>query len=576
MPGWRQSWVLPAVAAALLLVGSVVAGVLLSAGGPSTASTATVAAGAAVASTAGGASAATGASTAAGASAAAGGGARSSSGSRARGGDSAAGVVSSRPLSDPPLTVTVGDTSVGNPIPSGFLGFSFEFQAVRTYTGSDPRHINPVLVQLIRNLTPGQAPVLRIGGDSTDVSYVPAAGVGPPAYVSYPLTPSWMATTAALAKRLGAKLIMGLNLGADEPRLAAAEARGFVKALGPSLEALEIGNEPNVYGKVTVAHSFFGVPVPARPKNFGYPAFHRQFNAIAAAAPRLTLAGPALAIGPTPSNGSWVGSMSRFLAGERRVSMMTVHRYPLRNCYVPPSSPQYPSISHLLSTYASAGLANSLKRWVAIAHGQHRLLRVDELNSAACRGKTGVSNAFASALWVTDALFSLARAGVDGIDMHTLPNAAYELFQFSDTGGRWRAQVRPVYYGLQLFAQAAPAGAQLLSVGDQGRNTDFSTWATRAPDGTVRVVLINKDQRRNRSVTLHLPAAVTATATVERMRAPSVSSTGGVTLGGRSYGAETASGELAAPRLAHVAATDGTIKLPVPHGSAALVTIPAG
>ena len=42
--------------------------------------------------------------------------------------------------------------------------------------------------------------MLRIGGDSTDVSYVPAPGVRPPAYVSYPLTPSWLATTAALAQ----------------------------------------------------------------------------------------------------------------------------------------------------------------------------------------------------------------------------------------------------------------------------------------------------------------------------------------------------------------------------------------
>jgi glycosyl hydrolase family 79 len=564
MPGWRKSWVLPAVAAAVLLVASVVAGVLLSDGGESAASTASAADGAAVASTGGAESAATGS------------GARSSSATGAHGGGAPSRVRPSRPLPDPPLTLTVHDTSVGNPIPSGFLGFSFEFQAVRTYTGSDPSHINPVLVQLIRNLTPGQAPVLRIGGDSTDVSYAPAPGVRPPAYVSYRLTPSWMATTAALARQLRAKMIMGLNLGADEPRLAAAEARAFVKAMGSSLEALEIGNEPNVYGKVTVAHSFFGMPVPARPKNFGYPAFRRQFNAIATAAPSLTLAGPALAIGPTPSNGSWVGSMSRFLAGEHRVSMMTVHRYPLRNCYVPPSSPQYPSIPHLLSSYASAGLANSLKRWVAIAHGQHRLLRVDELNSVACRGKAGVSDTFASALWVTDALFSLARAGVDGIDMHTLPDAAYELFQFSHAGARWQAQVRPVYYGLQLFAQAAPAGAQLLSVGHQGRNSGFSTWATRAPDGTVRVVLINKDQRRDRSVTLHLPAAVTASATVERMRAPSVASTAGVTLGGRSYGAQTASGVLAAPRLARVTATDGTMKLPVPDDSAALVTIPAG
>ena len=54
---------------------------------------------------------------------------------------------------------------------------------------SDPAQINPVLVQLIRNLTPGQAPVLRIGGDSTDVSYVTGAGRQAPALRRLPADP---------------------------------------------------------------------------------------------------------------------------------------------------------------------------------------------------------------------------------------------------------------------------------------------------------------------------------------------------------------------------------------------------
>src|ERR1700744_583749 len=56
------------------------------------------------------------------------------------------------PAADPSLTLTlsVKANAAGQPIPSGFLGFSFEFQAVRAYTGSNPRRINPVLVQLIR------------------------------------------------------------------------------------------------------------------------------------------------------------------------------------------------------------------------------------------------------------------------------------------------------------------------------------------------------------------------------------------------------------------------------------------
>jgi hypothetical protein len=468
----------------------------------------------------------------------------------------------------PTLRIAAGP---GRQIQRGFLGFSLEFQAVRAYTGNNPRVINPVLLQLIRNLSPGQTPTLRIGGDSTDVSWVPTPGVKPPPYVSYRLTPSWLATTAALAHDLGAQMTMGLNLAANEPALAAAEARAYLKTIGRGfLTALEIGNEPNVYGKIQVLHTLLGAPLYARPRGYGYPQYLREFGAEAAASPRLALSGPALAVGPTPVRGSWVQTMPSFLRREPRVASMTVHRYPLRNCYVPPSSPQYPTVANLLSDYSTSGLAASLRRWIGIAHAQHRAIRVDELNSVACRGKAGVSDTFAASLWVTDAMFSLAHAGVDGINMHTLPNSAYQLFQFSHHGGRWHARVQPVYYGLQLFAQAAPAGARLIGLHGLHGAPGFSAWATRTADGTVRVVLINKSQRVSRNVTLRAPGAVRS-ATIERMQARSVHS-GDVTLGGHSYGASTSTGRLAAPTLESVRRRGRGYPVLVPRGSAALIT----
>lgn len=91
-----------------------------------------------------------------------------------RGGDDAAKPMakSNQKLDPLPAAVTISlpTKATGRRVPDGFLGFSFEFQAVRIYTGSDARDINPVFEQLIRNLSPGHRPVLRIGGDSTDVS----------------------------------------------------------------------------------------------------------------------------------------------------------------------------------------------------------------------------------------------------------------------------------------------------------------------------------------------------------------------------------------------------------------------
>src|SRR6516162_5886026 len=96
-----------------------------------------------------------------------------------------------------------------------------------------------------------------------------------------------------------------------------------------------------------------------------------------------------------------------------------------------------------------------------------------------------------------------------------------------------------------MFAQAFPAGARLLPVHTPAG--PMKVWATRAPDGSTRVALINKDSRPHR-VELQLSPAPRQ-AQVEWLRAPTASATGGVTLGGQSFGTETATGRLAAPAL---------------------------
>ena len=87
----------------------------------------------------------------------------------------------------------------------GFLGLSLEYKAIHQYTGRNPLAINPVLVELLRELAPGQSPVIRIGGDSTDQSWWPIRGVIPPGGVSYALTNGWLRTTRALAADLDAR-----------------------------------------------------------------------------------------------------------------------------------------------------------------------------------------------------------------------------------------------------------------------------------------------------------------------------------------------------------------------------------
>jgi hypothetical protein len=469
------------------------------------------------------------------------------------------------------VRVQIGEQPLSPPLRGGFVGLSLEFPALPAYTGRNPGAIDPVFEQLIRNLAPGQEPVVRIGGDSSDVAWWPVRRMRRPAGVSFTLTPHWLATARALARALGARLILGVDLEAGRPALAAAEGRAFVSAIGPRyLRALEIGNEPNRYSVLPWYQTAAGVKMFAREVGYGFEDFADEFAGVRRLLPAVPLAGPTL------GGFGWLSRLPRFLASEPAVGVVSFHRYPLNRCFTPRDSPTYPTIAHLLSRRASRGLVAGLDRYVALAHRRGIPFRVDEMNSVACGGKRGVSDTFAAALWALDTLFAMARAGVDGVNVHTFPGAVYQLFRLRSAGGQWRASVWPEYYGLMMFAQAAPPGSRLVAVQISGR--DVRAWAARGTAGRLRVVLINDDTARAHRVAVKPPpgAGAHAGATVERLRAPSVTATSGVMLGGRSFGPATSTGVLAGePRLVRVMPAAGTYAVALPPASAALITIPA-
>jgi hypothetical protein len=465
----------------------------------------------------------------------------------------------------PDVYATITGGPAGQAMGPGFVGLSLEYPAVRAYTGSNPKRINPVLVQLVRQLAPSQSPVLRIGGNSTDSTWWPMSGTIPPGGVSYPLTPAWMRTTRALAVALKARLIMGINLAAARPALAAAEGRALVSGLGAgNIAALEIGNEPDLYITSPWFRDRTGQPSFNRPQFSSLSSLTGDFSHWRAVLPSLPIAGP------TVATLTWLPSLSGFLAAERGISLVTIHRYPLRGCSTNPQDPLYASITNLLSDQSSSGLAQAIAPYVAAAHAGGVPFRVDELNSAACSGKPGVSNTFASALWALDTLFNLASVGVDGVNIHTLPRAPYEPFTFSQTrGGSWRAFVHPLYYGLLMFAQAFPPGAQLLPVSSSAGPVKI--WATQATNGTVRVVIINKDSAAH-TVQLQEPGIAGAT-TLEWLQAPSVGATRGVTFGGQTFGTSTATGRFGGqPDLIPIFSLLDSYTITLPPASAVLLT----
>ena len=130
------------------------------------------------------------------------------------------------------VQVSVGPGEVGSPIPSGFLGLGLEFRTVNAYAGTNARSINPVLVQLVRNLDAGQRPIFRIGGISTDRSWWPMRGVRRSPGITYDITCSWIGVLRSLATATNARLLLGINLEDNSTSVARAEVHALSAGIG--------------------------------------------------------------------------------------------------------------------------------------------------------------------------------------------------------------------------------------------------------------------------------------------------------------------------------------------------------
>ncbi len=293
------------------------------------------------------------------------------------------------------------------------------------------------------------------------------------------------------------------------------------------------------------------------------------FAAYAETLPRVVrgaeLAGPAVA---NPLAGrAWLTGIVEH--DRSSLGLLTAHRYPLSNCFHSMRSPYYPTIGRLLSERASAGMAASVAPAIALAHRYGVELRLTEFNSVSCLGRFGVSNSFATALWAPDALLEMVHAGVDGVNLHLRTFSINAPFLFTPDG----FVARPAIYGLALFARTFGPGARLTPVVLTGaRQRHLKVWAVLVGRHELHLLVIDKGRVPVR-VALRLPGA-RSTATVQRLLAPSVRSTHGVTLAGQSLGPDGQwVGKRTVERLA-----------PGPHGyglavrgySAALLTVRIG
>ena len=477
--------------------------------------------------------------------------------------------------------VTVAATPIGRAIPQDFVGLALEYSTVPKWAGWAHQRVNGVLVRLMRNLDPSGHPIVRIGGLSTDHSWWPAPGLTRPLGSTYHLTPAWAASARRLVKALDGRLLLGLNFEADDPVLDRVEADNFLKLIGRHwIDAMNIGNEPPLYsgvpwykelaGKAIPWYSGGGVGVFGRGPTWNPYTYTDQYASVLAALPHVPIAGPDTQRLP------WLAAYARFLSPTSQVRIVTTHAYGLNNCITNPLSPAYPTVPNILTPFASQTLLPGLGPYIQLAHQDGAAFRIDELGSVTCNGRNGVSNTFASALWAADALFSVAQAGVDGVNLHSYPHLPNNLFDFSRSHGRWAASVHPLYYGALLFADAAPTGSRLIRVTSTGPST-LRTWATSGPGPVARVLLINDSLTGSAAASVGTPAGFGAgRASIVRLTAPSAYATGDVKLGGQSFGASTPTGILEPPAPQWSVARAGSYRVTLQPASAVLLTFRHG
>jgi hypothetical protein len=462
------------------------------------------------------------------------------------------GVPTGMSAVDGTATIVVDTAHPAGRLPADFLGLSFEMRELGI-GNLDPDRGN--VTALLRTLGPSN---VRIGGNTLDrdTLWVPQ-GQSPPAvkpdWVQDIVTPADVERLRGLLDATDWKAEVGINVGRWDPALGADQARALTRILGPRLVAIECGNEPDQW-----------VGKGLRPAGYGYAEYHADWQACADAVGHTPIAGPDTA----GTSSGWASSLA---ADESRLAMLTVHQY---------AAGGDATIAGLLSPAQVTNQLNAVAKNLAAAQAHRLPLRVDEANSAFSGGVDGVSNKYASALWVLDYSLSLAQAGVAGVNIHgglgvcndpiwngkfqrytpfCAANKAYEL------AGQYKAM--PIYYGIWLARQLGTGRFVPLTV-DSDRN--ITAYAVRGDDGRLRIAVVQKDEVGSAPVTVALTVG-------GRDRDGGVLHLTGTSLGDEPTAIQGSTvdpaGHLIPGPADRVRVTGGVLTLDLTAGSAALITL---
>lgn len=394
------------------------------------------------------------------------------------------------------LTVTA---TAGGAIPAGYMGLSYE-KITMSYGYFHPTNHN--LIALFRLLGKG---VLRIGGGSVDRVFWTQASKG----THLQVTSANIKALAGFLDATGWKCLYGVNFATSSPAQASEEVACAVSLLGDNLLGVEIGNEPDDYG---VAGNYFA----GNWSYLDYLARWKMFrSAIVHVAPGVRMTGPACGGGNHIT--TWTLPFGQANATE--ITLLTQHYYRLSG-----------ASSLATAAFLVSPDSQLIGNLTTLNAGAQRLglpYRLSECNSFSNGGAIGVSNSYASALWVVDFLFAAASLGASGVNLHGGGNAPGYTPIADDSGAV--VDVRPEYYGLMFFSLAG-AGT-LLETALSAGSVDATAYAVRSASGILQVMVVNKDTQQNMVLTVETNQKIES-ATLQTMNGAGLAATAGVTIQG--------------------------------------------
>jgi hypothetical protein len=425
-------------------------------------------------------------------------------------------------------------TAQGALLTSHFAGLSYEKSKLSSplFSGS-----NTAMIDMLRLLGPS---VLRIGGNSVDTTSWNGSVSG-----LAPVLPAYVDALAAFAQATGWSVIYGINMAKNTIPNCVAEASYAAASLGSLLLGFEIGNEPDLYASNG-----------DRATTYTFADFDTEWQALAAAirqaVPTAVLTGPAAAYNVT----GYTAPFAQANAAE--LALLTQHYYRA-------NGQDATSTLDLLLQPDPTLLKNlQLLSAAASANAPPLGYRMGECNSFYNGGAPNVSDAYGTALWSLDYMFSCALAQCRGVNFHGGGNGT-GYTPIADNNGTV-VEARPVFYGMALFAQLAQGYAVPAAVA-LGQAINFTAYGVARRDGGTNVLLVNKDPsltvvatvQAGNSASAMLPLALTG---------PALSATTGLLLGNAQIGAD---GRWSPQTSSPLPAAKGRLTVDVPPLSALLL-----